>query len=308
MKTSLFFIILSFLLINCVSDKTPLKPERLRKGICDSIPYNNPCIDTSYISRSNYKYSDNDSIEVVPGVFIICKGVTGDYRVGEKISGRVILKNVSCNTTFRGMARGYPYYYYFVEEMSEELICFSPGATDPVLVHYNLDVGDSVYQDFAWYHSTYSGLYAYARSYNMYLSFDGHDSLYTHYIRKQINILPEGDRFSCRVYRNYYYKDCYVYDFFLRNRFPDDTTIVLIHPNTVIMEWYRSYPDSLLKTQYFEFSEYFLPLKGFSTWRYRRLIDFNSPDLRGLNQDLYKVRFILKVDGRNFEDIVTIWR
>jgi len=74
-----------------------------------------------------------------------------------------------------------------------------------------------------------SGLYAYARSYNMYLSFDGHDSLYTHYIRKQINILPEGDRFSCRVYRNYYYKDCYVYDFFLRNRFPDDTTIVLIH-------------------------------------------------------------------------------
>jgi hypothetical protein len=215
---------------------------------------------------------------------------------------------VSSDTIFEGRARGDPYYHYCVEDMDNNFVDYSPRWSTPVFIDYSLEKGDSTYQDIYWYQRTNSSLKAYTRSYFMYITLEGHDSLAKHYVRKNITLVPNGDRYSVKFHRNYYYPSCYVYDFLLRNRFPDDTTLTLIHPNTLSLEWYNKFPDSLVKTQSFNLNYSSIDLRGFSTWRYRLLFDFTDPELQDLYESSYKVIVKLRTEGQTFIDSTVHYR
>ncbi|RMF59018.1 MAG: hypothetical protein D6748_07375 [Calditrichaeota bacterium] len=292
---------MTFILVSaCKVDKTPLKSYPVNDAnVCDSVSMYEWFSD--YISKSKEVFTDKDTLEVVPGVVLICKGVTGEYALNEPITGTIVLKNISCDTAFSGTPLGSPYYMLWVEDSLNNLVDYSPKIQDPNLPHYRLEIGDSVKQSFSWHQHPYKAppVKVPTGRYHLYISIEGHDSLYHRWIRKKITLLPQGDRFASSLQQNFHYPDCYIYDFFITNRFPDETTLVVTHPNPIELHW-TTFQDSLIAIQYLPFQEEMIHIPGHTTWKYRFQLNPEDSEIQALMSSAYYLKVIIHTTNRDF--------
>ncbi len=302
-----FLLLLGILLLvnSCYQDKSPVTVyKKERPVICDSVPKEIP----EYVSRRNFFWIDRDFLEIVPGVFLICRGVSEKYYLDKVIRGKIVLKNVSSDTPFEGVAPGKPFYSVYVEDRMGNLLDYYPKQTDSVAFHFSLKKGDSLVQYFAWpqvefvypYRDTHSMIKTYAYEHFMYISMQGNDTLATHWIRKKIVIVSKGNYFSTCLARNLFYPDCWVYDFFVRNRSRTDSVLQLVQPFPLELRWYKG--GRLIQVKRFPLDSSQIYLPALSTRRFRFPLLRDDPVFQELPPAPYDLVAVLKTTGAIFAD------
>ncbi len=247
MKSSVWFLVGMAFLLSCTFEKAPIQPGNLSK-----------------------ENSNSSRVELAPGVFLKLKGLEeNEFSLDDILRGTLVVTNESDDPYPISISGWPPFMGYTVLDPQKRIICYAPVATGRAVYFKELLPGDSISENVEWGEwELFDGarqLKVFSGTYEIKFFFRSADG----YIKKEITIFPEGNRWDTRVYVWEIGEDSTLLHFYLRNRIPREATLHPLSGQALEIQWFNEHPDTLYGTRFLDFPDTPITIPGHSDWLYR---------------------------------------
>lgn len=239
-------------------------------------------------------------VELAPGVFLKLKGMEeNEYTLDDVLQGTLVVVNKS-SQPFHIHVNGWPPYMGFtVKELQKTLIYNYPMGTGRSIHDEDLQPGDSLSEAVEWgewqHFEGTRKLKVYSGKYTLEFFLRGQEGS----IKKEITVLPEGNRWDAQLYVWEIGDDSTRLRFFIRNRIPQEATLHPLPQNALEIQWFSEHPDTLYGGRYLDFPADPISFAGHSDWTYEFQLNRSEPHQYNVGSTI-KLRVILHTEEGDF--------